>query len=239
MPSVHSAVVSSLAVTALLVDGAGSHIFGFVAIFAAIVMYDSFGVRRSVGEQAMALNMLFENLERSRIKLDSQPPKLREILGHQPREVSAGALTGIVLAGLFNYDRLGRFGDFLRTVPLRYEMWSYVGVFAALVVIGFVVRVVLAKMYRKSAVMKRFRGHVFTACQTIGWLGLVMCVFVYERASYLAWRLWPVLLLAIGFGWAVWILTGSAREVPAGLAAEADTARKRKWLRWGRKARTR
>lgn len=50
MPSVHSAVVCSLAMTALLVDGVGSHLFGFTAIFAAIVMYDSFGVRRSAGE---------------------------------------------------------------------------------------------------------------------------------------------------------------------------------------------
>jgi uncharacterized protein len=38
MPSVHSAVVCSLAVTALLVDGVGSHLFGFTLIFAAVVI---------------------------------------------------------------------------------------------------------------------------------------------------------------------------------------------------------
>ncbi len=60
MPSVHSAVVCSLAMTALLVDGTSSHLFGFTLIFAAVVMYDSFGVRRSSGEQAAAINTMSE-----------------------------------------------------------------------------------------------------------------------------------------------------------------------------------
>src|SRR4051812_44369194 len=85
MPSVHSAVVCSLATTALLVDGANSHMFGFAAIFAAIVMYDSFGVRRSSGEQAAAINMLTETMDRNRVKLAQPGLHLREILGHQPR----------------------------------------------------------------------------------------------------------------------------------------------------------
>lgn len=235
MPSVHSAVVCSLAVTALLVDGATSSIFGFATIFAVIVMYDSFGVRRSTGEQAVALNMLLENLDRNRFKLDAPPPRLREILGHQPREVSVGALTGVVLAGLFNYDRLGKFGDFFRVVPTRMELWVYVGIFAALVLGGVVARWVLGRMYPKSRVMKVFRMRVFTAAQTIGWLGLLSSLFIYERASYLAWRLWPGVILASGLLWAVLILTGPAKTVPAGLAAEASTRRKMKWLKFGKK----
>ena len=237
MPSVHSAVVSSLAVTALLVDGFGSHLFGFAAIFAGVVMYDSFGVRRSTGEQAVALNMLFENLERSKFKMDTPQPKLREILGHQPREVVAGAITGIVLACVFNYTRLGQFGDFMRAVPTRYEIWAYFGVFAALVLGGVIARWALGLRYPKSKVIKRFRKHIFTAAETTGWLGLIMVVFVYERASYLAWRLWPLVVLVIGASWAVWIVTGPAKDVPAGLAAEMTQARKRKWLNFGRKSR--
>jgi acid phosphatase family membrane protein YuiD len=237
MPSVHSAVVTSLAVTSFLVDGAGSHLFGFILIFAMIVMYDSFGVRRSTGEQAVVLNLLLNNLDRNRFKLDTPHPVLREILGHQPREVSVGAVFGIVLAGLFNYDRLGGLSDFFTGVPSNPEFWSYIGVFGLLVIGGAAARWILAAQYPKSKVMKKFRGHVFQATQTIGWVGLLAGVFIFERASYLAWRVWPVLLLAAGVAWAAWIVTGSAKEVPAGLAAEENQMRKRKWLNFGRKKR--
>jgi acid phosphatase family membrane protein YuiD len=230
MPSVHAAVVTSLTMTALLVDGVNSHLFGFTLIFALIVMYDSFGVRRSSGEQAVVLNLLLNNLVRNRFKLDAAPPHLREILGHQPREVSVGALYGIVLATLFNYDRLGRFGEFFTAVPGQMEMIIYASVFALLIIAGITVRWVLAARWRKSKVMKKFRKHVFQATQTIGWIGLISLVFVYERASYLAWRLWPLMILAAGAAWAVWIFTGSVKEVPAGLAAEEDVMRKKKWF---------
>ena len=238
MPSVHAAVVSSLAVTSFLVDGPGSAVFGVVLILALIVMYDSFGVRRSTGELAVAMNLLLDNLDRNRFKLDGPPPqRLREILGHQPREVGAGAITGIVLAGLFNYERLGWLGTFLQTVPVKFELWSYMAVFGLLVVGGALARWILASRYPKSKVMKRFRGHIFTATQTVGWLGLVTTLFIYEHASYLAWRLWPIVVIAIGMVWAWLILTGSARDVPAGLADEADHSRKMKWLNFGRKSR--
>jgi acid phosphatase family membrane protein YuiD len=237
MPSVHSAVVSSLAVTALLVDGFGSHLFGFTVIFAAVVMYDSFGVRRSTGEQAVALNMLFDNLERNKFKMDTKPPKIREILGHQPREVVAGAITGTALAGVFNYTYLGQFGDFMRAIPTRYEIWAYAALFAVLIIGGVIAGWAMKARYPKSKVMKRFRRRIFTAAQTTGWLGLVMLVFVYEHASYLAWRLWPLTVIAIGLAWAVLIVTGPGKAVPAGLAAEMTQARKRKWLNFGRKSR--
>ncbi len=237
MPSVHASVVSSLAATSFLVDGPSSPIFGVVLIFALIVMYDSFGVRRSTGELAVAVNMLLDNLERNRFKLDTPaPPRLREILGHQPREVGAGAITGVVLAGLFNYDRLGWLGTFMQTVPVKFELWGYMAFFGVLVVGGLLTRWILAKRYPKSRVMKRFRGHIFTATQTVGWLGLVTTLFVYEHASYLAWRLWPILVIAATLIWTWWILTGSARDVPAGLAAEANHTRKMKWLNFGRKS---
>ena len=237
MPSVHSAVMSSLAVTAYLVDGPGSHLFGFVLIITLIVMYDSVGVRRSSGEQAVVLNVLLDNLERNRFKLDAPPARLREVLGHQPREVLVGALTGVVFGGLFNYDRLGGLATFLQTIPRRYELWSYVAVFGLLIVGGLAARWILARRYPKSKVMKRFRSRLFTATQTVGWLGALSSLFVYERASYLAWRLWPALMLVGGVFWALGLLTGSARGLSAGLAAEANETRKLKWLKFGRKSR--
>src|SRR6266571_1039037 len=69
MPSVHSAIVTSLATTSFLIDGPTSHIFGLTVVVAAIVIYDSFGVRRSSGEQTVALNMLLRSLENGKVKL--------------------------------------------------------------------------------------------------------------------------------------------------------------------------
>jgi uncharacterized protein len=235
MPSVHSAVVCSLATTALLVDGVNSHLFGFAVIFAAIVMYDSFGVRRSAGEQAAAINMLIGSLDRNRFKFDQPVPHLREILGHQPREVTAGALVGIVLAGLFNYNHLGALGIFLQTVPGRPELIGYAGFFALLIVGGWMARLALRSMYRKSKTIKKFTGRLLTATQTVGWLGLVSAVLIYEHASYFAWRVWPVALLAIGAMWAWWLGADAVRVLPSALSNEADEARKRKWLMWGRR----
>jgi acid phosphatase family membrane protein YuiD len=234
MPSVHSAVVCSLATTALLVDGVGSHLFGFVALFAAIVMYDSFGVRRSAGEQAGAINMLVASLDRSRVKLEQPDLHVREILGHQPREVTVGAMLGILLAILFNYDRLGRFGSFLQTLPGRPEILAYLVAFLVVLVGGVLARVILRARYPKSKIMKKVGKQILTATQVTGWLGWVSVVFVYERASYLGWRLWPLVMLLVGLLWAIWLLTASYRTVPAAMAGEANEARKLKWLTWGR-----
>jgi uncharacterized protein len=234
MPSVHSAVVCSLATTALLVDGPNSHLFGFTLIFAAIVMYDSFGVRRSVGEQATTLNMLIASLERSRVRLDHPTTHLREILGHQPREVAVGAVLGVVLAALFNSHRLQPALSFLQVYPSRPEVYAYGGGFAALLVLGLAARWFISARYKKSPTMRSLARRVLVLSQTIGWLGLLSVAFVYERASYLGWRMWPILILVAGFVWALWLGTSSYKMVPAELAQEADQARKLKWLKWGR-----
>jgi uncharacterized protein len=233
MPSVHSAVVCSLATTALLVSGPASSLFGFAVIFAAIVMYDSFGVRRSAGEQAAAINMLIDSLDRNRVRLENPDLHLREILGHQPREVTVGAILGVVLAGLFNYDKLGAFGQFVETVPGRMEIYVYAAVFALIVIAGVIARLVLGARYKKSKVVKQLAKRILVACETIGLIGVFNVVLVYEKAGYLAWRLWPVLIFAIGLVWAVWLVTASYRTVPAARASEADMARKQRWLNWG------
>ncbi len=234
MPSVHSAVVCSLATTALLIDGAGSHLFGFAAIFAAIVMYDSFGVRRSTGEQAVAINMLIDSLERNRVRLDRPAVHLREILGHQPQEVTVGAIVGVVLAGLFNYDRLGWLMTFAQSLPSRPEMLAYAVVFAVMLVGGVVVRLWVGRRYRGSKIIKQVLRRVLVLTQTVGWLGLGSMVLVYERASYLGWRMWPELVIVVGLLWGVAVGLSFYKVVPEELAQESQRARKQKWLLWGR-----
>ena len=108
MPSVHSSIVCSLAAFALFNAGASSPLFGITTIFAAIVMYDSFGVRRAAGDQARAINQIVDELGNSGAMRDvSSIARVREILGHKPFEVLAGALLGIITALLFSLDTLG------------------------------------------------------------------------------------------------------------------------------------
>jgi hypothetical protein len=228
-------VVCSLAVTAWLQEGGDSPIFGLTVILAAIVMYDSFGVRRSSGEQAVAINMLISSLEQGKIKMVQPTLKLREILGHQPSEVVVGAVLGIVLGGVFNYDKLTSLWSFLQTTPAAVELWLYAGLFGVLLVAGLVTRFVLGAMYGKSPVMRQLRRRILSATQTTGWVGLVAVALQHERASYLAWRFWALLVVVIALVWGISLAVNAWRTVPPALAAEAQQARKLKWFNFGRK----
>ena len=95
MPSSHSSFVTAMTTSIGLKEGFNSSIFAFSAVFSLVVMYDAAGVRRAAGYQAAAINMLFERLEDQGIKLDK---KLKELLGHSPIEVAAGAILGILVA---------------------------------------------------------------------------------------------------------------------------------------------
>jgi hypothetical protein len=93
MPSSHSALTVALMVSVGTYEGFG--LFAISAALALVVMYDAAGVRRAAGEQAKAINIIFERLEDGGLKLDK---KLKELLGHRPIEVIAGALLGLTVA---------------------------------------------------------------------------------------------------------------------------------------------
>lgn len=95
MPSSHSACVVGLAVVIGLIDGFDSALFGLAFLFASIVMYDAVMVRRSSGEQGVAIQQLIK-LGKANIVLP------RAAKGHTPLEVAAGALLGGLL-GSFVY----------------------------------------------------------------------------------------------------------------------------------------
>ncbi|KAH7680873.1 hypothetical protein IHE45_05G022100 [Dioscorea alata] len=96
MPSSHSATVTSLAIAVGLHDGFGSSSFATAMIFACVVMYDAFGVRLHAGKQAEVLNQIVYGLPSEHPLADTRP--LRELLGHTPAQVVAGALLGCVTA---------------------------------------------------------------------------------------------------------------------------------------------
>ena len=94
MPSSHSATVASLATVTGLYYGFDTIIFLIVLIFTMITMFDAAGVRRSVGRQAQTLNKMLDDMYEGKPGTD----RLKELLGHTPFEVFAGAFLGILIA---------------------------------------------------------------------------------------------------------------------------------------------
>ena len=70
--------------------------FAICMIIAFVVMYDASGVRRSAGQQAAILNKIVADWENG--KFANTDKKLKELLGHTPMEVVAGAILGILIA---------------------------------------------------------------------------------------------------------------------------------------------
>ncbi|MGH7218219.1 MAG: divergent PAP2 family protein [Candidatus Microsaccharimonas sp.] len=90
MPSSHSTTIMAVWTTVLLVDGVGSGLFGLASAVALVVLYDAVKVRRSSGEQGVALIALIKE-QKSTIGLP------RVAMGHTPAEVIVGAILGVVV----------------------------------------------------------------------------------------------------------------------------------------------
>jgi uncharacterized protein len=97
MPSSHSAIVSALATSVAIVDGLSSVPFAISVVFALIVIYDSAGMRRSVGRQAVVLNRVIKEL-RERRSIGYFEKDLRELMGHTTFQVIIGACLGIAVS---------------------------------------------------------------------------------------------------------------------------------------------
>jgi acid phosphatase family membrane protein YuiD len=93
MPSAHSASVTALVTVIALRDGTNSGLFAVAALFAAIVMYDAVMVRRSSGEQGIAIQKLIKEQK-------SSVPIPRAAKGHTPVEVAVGALLGVIIGAV-------------------------------------------------------------------------------------------------------------------------------------------
>ena len=96
LPSAHSAFVTGLASSILIVDGPRSSTFAMAAVFALVVMYDAVSLRREAGKHADVLNeLLLLSFIQDAFK---EREALKELLGHTPLEVVAGAALGIATA---------------------------------------------------------------------------------------------------------------------------------------------
>ncbi|SKA82019.1 hypothetical protein SAMN05443428_104150 [Caloramator quimbayensis] len=94
MPSSHSAFSVALAVKSGNLLGFDSPEFAIALCLALIVMYDAAGVRRAAGNQARILNMIIDDIKNEK---GIKEERLKELIGHTPVEVIAGALLGIII----------------------------------------------------------------------------------------------------------------------------------------------
>ena len=93
MPSSHSSFVMALTMSIGFTQGFDSAIS---AVMSFVVMYDAAGVRRSAGQQAAILNKLVESVMNA--DFSKTEKRLKELLGHTPIEVFAGAILGVIIA---------------------------------------------------------------------------------------------------------------------------------------------
>ena len=100
MPSSHTAGVVALSTTVGIICGFDSIEFSIAIGYALVVMYDAAGLRRATGKIAACLNKM-----RDDFYSNGQMPteRLKELLGHTPFEVFAGALLGIYMAFMNHY----------------------------------------------------------------------------------------------------------------------------------------
>lgn len=115
MPSSHSALVVSVAIYLLRIEGFASTNFALSIMILGIVIHDALSVRYNAGLHGRELNRLRKVIDEmddeiSRLsgeecddKLDemSEQKEFKEFLGHKPIEVLAGALLGILIAMVY------------------------------------------------------------------------------------------------------------------------------------------
>jgi len=97
MPSSHSSFVISLTSAVGYTEGVSSALFAVCAVLSFVVMYDASGVRRATGIQAKVINKLVDSYEESE-DVEISNEKLKELIGHSPLEVLAGAIVGLLTA---------------------------------------------------------------------------------------------------------------------------------------------
>lgn len=93
MPSSHSSLIVGVTTAIGKVNGTGSPLFALSVAVALIVMYDASGVRNETGKQARLLNYIMKNWHDTPPEIFTK--ELKELIGHSPFEVLAGAVLGL------------------------------------------------------------------------------------------------------------------------------------------------
>ena len=94
MPSSHTALTVFLTTLLGRRLGTTSPVFAAAAVLTMVVVYDATGVRRAAGQQSVILNQMIDDL---RQHLGLRYERVRQLLGHTPYEVLAGAALGVLV----------------------------------------------------------------------------------------------------------------------------------------------
>ena len=237
MPSAHSAVVCALAGYAFYHQGLNSPLFGVTAIIAGIVMYDSFGVRRSAGEQANVLNKLIAEMGRSgNLRKPDEYRQLREILGHQPLEVIVGAILGGLVATLFSLNQLSPIIKWLTALPSKLEINIIFGAGAALIIVSLGIFAVYKKKIKKDRELKKINTY-FQISNISSGLSLLMAGLLANESILPYGQRWlAVTIMAI---WLICMLIAFWRllniQKVSRFNASDQNASKHAWLKKARK----
>ena len=216
MPSAHSATVVALAISLLVTEGYTSPLFGFAAVFAAIVIYDALGVRRSSGEQSVVINTLINTV--GNIK------PIKEVLGHTPREVGVGMGLGAVTGLLLTFSHWRDQAAFLAERPLPYEFLTYFGVFILMTSVPIALAIYGKLRLRSVPVLRKLRQIVYWSWGGFGLAGLFISLMQFESIPTGEWRLWSLILLA-GFSIFQLAYLGFYRSVKTEYRLEAEAKR--------------
>jgi len=94
-PSSHTALMVSVTTLLGLRRGLDDALFALAILMTALIMYDAIGVRRSSGEQAVAIKELAQKSGKT------LTTRMHGAKGHTPYEVMGGIVVGVVVAFAF------------------------------------------------------------------------------------------------------------------------------------------
>ena len=233
MPSAHSAVVCSLAGYTFYNQGIGSPLFGITAIIAGIVMYDSFGVRRSAGEQARTLNTLIAEMARTgNLRKPDEYGQLREILGHQPLEVIVGAILGGLVATLFSLNQLSPIINWLTASPSKLEIKVIFGIGVSMIVLSLGIFAAYKKKIKKDRELKKINTYFQLSNICLGITLLLAGLLANESILPYGQRWLAVAIMTV---WALLMLIAIWRMANlhkiARFSSPDDDSSKKAWLK--------
>lgn len=98
MPSSHTTLVTTLALSIALVEGVDDTLFAIAFVLALVVTHDAMGIRYEAGRHASILNEMLDDIKTRISKPEHTSEKLKELLGHKPIEVVVGFGLGVFIS---------------------------------------------------------------------------------------------------------------------------------------------
>jgi acid phosphatase family membrane protein YuiD len=234
MPSAHTAVVTSLALSLGILHNFRSPIFALSLVFAIIVIYDAVGVRQAAGDHARVLNKLVP-----RILKEEETKHFRTRLGHKPSEVFAGILLGLIVPIIALWNELAIPSTIKNLFTANYlfnlspgsnfkYLTSLSIIFGLIIFTGLILAIFSWR--NKNLVYKKLFSKIYTMLLTIGGIGILLLIFRYEDAYLLSARFLLFILFLAFIAWSLFIIYYGIKRLQKDLKIYNDYLRKEKYI---------